>query len=126
MSPRNPGGSDSGEDIDDVLAIKSGTDGVPLNVRVKAYMDLKQVCIPAYINDTLCVRVLQNVKAHLHFVLKGDLLWTKNGLGYSVACVLRNILWRGRKISQVLIDQAHQTIGHFGPFKTLKYIQGSF
>ncbi|KIJ33101.1 hypothetical protein M422DRAFT_264972 [Sphaerobolus stellatus SS14] len=76
MSPRTPGGSDPGEDIDDVLAIKSGTDGVPLNVRVKAYMDLKQVCIPAYINDTLCVTVLQNVKAHLHFVLKGDLLWT--------------------------------------------------
>ncbi|KIJ35479.1 hypothetical protein M422DRAFT_262255 [Sphaerobolus stellatus SS14] len=74
------------EDIDNVLAIESGADGVPLKVRVKTDIDLRQVFTPASINNTLCMRVLQDVKAHLHFALKDKLLWTKNSLGHSVVC----------------------------------------
>ena len=52
------------EDSDDVLTIESGADGMPLKARVKTDIDMRQVFIPAYTNDTLCVRVLLDVKAH--------------------------------------------------------------
>jgi len=43
-------------------------------------------------------------------------------MGRDVVCIPRKAFLKGRRLVEVIIDQAHSTIGHFGQFHTSRYI----
>ena len=50
----------------------------------------------------------------------------KNQLKQDVICIPRDIFQKGRRLVEVIIDHAHQVIGHYSQLKTLDYIQRSY
>jgi len=47
----------------------------------------------------------------------------KNQMSRNVVCIPRRAFLKGRRLVEVIINQAHSTIGHFGQFHTSRYIQ---
>ena len=41
-------------------------------------------------------------------------------------CIPRDAFQQGRRLIEIIIDHAHQTIGHYGQWKTLNYIRCSY
>src|SRR6266481_3107813 len=114
--------SESSND-DSLLAIESGTDGNSLWINVERNVDLAHIIHKHYHEDTVFAKVLECPKAHPHFGIRGKLIWTKCQMGRDVVCILRKAFLRGRRLVEIIIDQAHTTIGHFGQFHTSRYIQ---
>ena len=52
--------------------------------------------------------------------------WTKNQLKCDVICIPWDTFQRGRRLIEIIIDHAHQTIGNYGPWKTSNYIPCSY
>jgi len=44
-------------------------------------------------------------------------------MGRDVVCIPRKAFHRGRRLVEIIIDQAHSIIGHFGQFHTSRYIR---
>jgi transposase InsO family protein len=107
----------------DLLAIESGADGQSLRVSVERDVNLARIVRKWYHEDTVFAKILQNPEAHPRFGISHGLIWTKNQLGRDVVCLPRKAFLRGRRLVEVIIDQAHTTIGHFGQLGTSKYIR---
>jgi len=69
------------------------------------------------------MKVLSHPEAHLHFGIKDRLVWTKNQMGQDTVCLPRKAFIRGRRLIEVILDQAHTTIGHFGQLSTSRYVR---
>ena len=50
----------------------------------------------------------------------------KNQLKRDVICIPWDAFQRGRRLIEIIINHAHQTIGHYGQWKTSNYIQRSY
>ena len=68
------------------------------------------------------MKVLHHPEAHPHFGIKDQLIWTKNQMGRDIVCVPRKAFIQGRWLIEVILDQAHTTIGHFGQLSTSCYM----
>jgi len=75
-----------------------------------------------YIKDPLLSKVLENVAHHKSFEIIEDLIYTHNRAGDSVLCI-PSIIQKKRRLTEVIIAQAHEILGHFGPQKTADYIR---
>ena len=64
--------------------------------------------------------------AYPRFSIQEGLIWMKNQLKCDVICIPRDAFQRGRRLIEIIIDHAHQTIGHYGQWKTSKYFQWSY
>src|SRR6266481_2706181 len=104
--------SESSND-DSLLAIESGMDGHSLWINVERNVDLAHIVRKHYQEDTVFAKVLECPKAHPHFGIRGKLIWTKSQMGRDVVCIPRKAFLRGRRLVEIIIDQAHTTIGHF-------------
>ncbi|KIJ40536.1 hypothetical protein M422DRAFT_256510 [Sphaerobolus stellatus SS14] len=78
-----------------------------------------------YVNDNLLSKVVADVSVHKQFAMCDKLLFTKNQLGRDVLCIPEDAFQKGRRLVEIIIDQAHKIIGHFGAYKTAKYIRRS-
>src|SRR6266481_3859430 len=114
--------SESSND-DSLLAIESGMDGHSLWINVERNVDLAHIVRKHYHEDTVFAKVLECPKAHPHFGIRGKLIWTKSQMGRDVVCIPQKAFLRGRRLVEIIIDQAHTTIGHFGQFHTSRYIR---
>jgi len=74
-----------------------------------------------YPKDLLLSKVLENVTHHKNFEITEDLIYTHNCAGDSVLCI-PSIVQKKRRLTEVIIAQAHKVLGHFGPQKTVDYI----
>jgi len=111
---------------DDVTVIASSNDGTPLQVHVEESMDLRKVLQDAYNKDTICTKILALPEAHPRFSIHEGLIWTKNQLKWDIICIPKDVFQRGRRLVEIIIDHAHQVIGHYSQFKTSDYIQRSY
>ena len=104
-------------------AFESGADGQSLHAHVERDVNLLHVVHKFYHEDTVFAKVLAHPEAHQHFWVRDHLIWTKNQMGRDVVCIPQRAFLKGRRLVEVIIDQAHSTIGHFGQFHTSHYIQ---
>jgi len=74
-----------------------------------------------YKHDPLFIKVLNDPTNYANYWLFKGLLYTCNRVGQDVIC-LPNTLYHKRKIHEIIIDDAHRIVGHFGADKTLSYI----
>ncbi|KIJ34036.1 hypothetical protein M422DRAFT_263998 [Sphaerobolus stellatus SS14] len=116
-----------GEEIDhniedDVLVFNSGADKVNLHQHMEGDNSFLDIVRNNYINDNLLSKVVADVSVHKQFAMRDKLLFTKNQLGRDVLCILEDAFLRGKRLVEIIIDQAHKIIGHFGAYKTAKYI----
>ena len=62
----------------------------------------------------------------MRFWIKQGLLFTKNNLLRDVICISPRAIHKGKQLIKIIIDHAHNIIGHFGEFKTAQYIRRYF
>jgi hypothetical protein len=116
----------SQEDDEDVLVFESNSDGTNLRQRIERDNSFLTIVTWNYSKDNLFNKVIQDINAHKRFSLCNDLLFTKNQLGIDVLCIPENAFLRGRRLVEIIIDQAHQIIDYFGIYKTARYICKSY
>jgi hypothetical protein len=75
-----------------------------------------------YPSDPLYSKVLDNVAHHANFEVINGLLYTKNRPGEKVLCI-PSVIYRERRLTEIVIVQAHEILGHFGPQKTAEYVR---
>ena len=63
-------------------------------------------------------KILENPKAHAKFGVKEGLIFKKNNLSRDVICISPKVIHKGKRLIEIIIDHAHNIIGHFGQFKT--------
>ena len=68
------------------------------------------------------MKVLHHPEAHPCFGIKDRLIWKKNQMGRDIVCIPRKAFIWGRRLVEVILDQAHTTIGHFGQLSTSRYV----
>ena len=74
-----------------------------------------------YTEDPLFAKVKENSERFNRFQWQDDLLYLDRVEGLPVLCIPR-AKHGSRKLTEMVIDQAHQTIGHAGNERTNKYI----
>ena len=89
-------------------------------------MDLRAVVKNAYCKDTICAKIITQPDAYPRFGIWEGLIWTKNQLKCDVICIPQDAFQRGRRLIETIINHAHQTIGHYGQWKTSNNIQQSY
>ncbi len=122
MNNRTSDSTSESSDDDLLLAIESGMYRHSLRTNVERNVDLARIVRKHYHEDTIFVKVLECPTVHLRFGIRDRLIWTKNQMGRDVVCIPRKAFLRGRRLVEIIIDQAHTTIGHFGQFHTSRYI----
>ena len=71
-------------------------------------------------------KILENPKACAKFGVKEGLIFMKNNLSQDVICVSPKAIHKGKRLIEIIIDHAHNIIGHFGQCKTSQYIRRYF
>ena len=74
----------------------------------------------------ICAKIIAQPDAYPRFGIQEGLIWTKNQLKHDVICIPWDTFQRGRRLIEIIIDHAHQTIGHYSQWKTSNYIQQSY
>jgi hypothetical protein len=74
-----------------------------------------------YTLDLLYLKVLENIDHHQSFEIIDGLLYTHNRAGTSVLCI-PSVILNKQQLTEVIIAQAHEVLGHFGLQKTMDYI----
>ena len=104
------------------LAIDSGANGQSLHTTVERDINLTSIACKAYRDDPLFTKILSHPEAHPHFGIHDQLIWTKNQMGRDIVCIPQQSYLRGRRLIEVILDQAHHTIGHASQIGTSCYI----
>lgn len=78
-----------------------------------------------YEHDPIFGKVLLSPSAYKEYVIHEGFIYTRNRMGESVLCLPHGKLGK-RWLTQIAIDIAHETVGHFGPHKTSEYVRRWF
>ena len=111
---------------EDTIVYTSGNDGKPLLASIEKEFNLNQVIRKFYQQDKRYSKILENPKAHAEFGIKEGLIFTKNNLSWDVICISPKAIHKGKQLIEIIIDHAHNIIGHSGQFKTSQYIRRYF
>jgi len=93
-----------------------------LHPQVEGDLSILESIKHGYQKDPLFSKVLDNVGHHKNFKVLSDLLYTCNCADASVLCVL-SVIHDKRQITEVVISQAHEVLGHYGLQKTVDYVR---
>jgi hypothetical protein len=93
-----------------------------LRPRVEGDRSLLEDIKNRYPDDPLMSKVLHNIGHHKNFEVIKDLLYTRNRAGESVLCI-PSVVAKKRRLTEVIIAQAHEVLGHLGPQKSADYIR---
>ncbi|KAF8626390.1 hypothetical protein AX15_004888 [Amanita polypyramis BW_CC] len=74
----------------------------------------------AYSKDKFLAHIWEHTDRFNKFMKQKDLLWTNNRMGLRVICVPDSLL-KGKSLKGLVLEACHQTIGHLGAERTLKY-----
>ncbi|KAL1944124.1 hypothetical protein VTO73DRAFT_3309 [Trametes versicolor] len=118
--PSSPVGSPSGITVQDALA-----SGPPLQHTMGGTPGFMDAVRAAYADDRTFSKVLANPAAHPTFTLREGLLYVKTRLGFESLCIPFGRLGK-RALTELVIDQAHVALGHFGTQKTSEYVRRWF
>src|SRR5258706_480262 len=92
------------------MAWSSGSPLTPLEVHLEGD-DFLAVIRNAYNEDTLFSKILLHPEHHPRFTIKNNLIYIKNTVGNAVV-VVPEALSKGRRVTEIAIDQAHRIISH--------------
>ncbi len=109
--------SDPAPTVWDTLA-----NGPPLQKTMEDVHGFLEAIKKGYQMDTFFSHVLQNPSMHKNFVMCGNFMYMANGRGGQVLCLPRT-KFKQQTTTQIVIDQAHETLGHFGAQKTVEYLR---
>ena len=99
--------------------------GPPLQARVEKIDGFMKSVQTQYAKDPTFRKVLENPAAHKAFTLREGLLFTTNRQQEPVLCLPIGTVGK-RTITQIAIDLAHTTVGHFSALKTSEYARRWF
>ena len=102
--------------------IAASNDSKSLQTHVEVMIDLQAIIKNTYCKDTICAKIIAQPDAHPRFSIQEGLIWTKNQLKHDVICIPWDTFQSGRRLIEIIIDHAHQTIGHYSQWKTSNYI----
>jgi transposase InsO family protein len=91
----------------------------------KMIKDIFKAIAKAYKKDHFFSKIWKEPSQFNKFMLHKSLLWTNNRMGNKVVCV-PNGLMDGKSLRGVVIDSCHQTTGHSGLNRSMKYVQRWF
>ena len=102
------------------------TDKLPaIDLSNRAIRDIFNTMAMAYKEDRFFSKIWKDPGCYDKFTLNKGLLWTKNRADNKVVCV-PNGLVDGKAIRGAIIDLCHQTTGHSGLNRTIKYMRRWF
>src|SRR6266481_700406 len=108
---------------DEPIAFTSGANGQSLRAHVERDINLARLVRRYYREDPVFSKVLSQPGAHRCFGIRDKLIWMKGQMGREVVCLPWKAFIQGRRLVEVIIDQAHSTIGHYGQLPTSWYIR---
>jgi hypothetical protein len=76
----------------------------------------------SYKQDSLFSKVLRKMEHHKNFDVIDDLIYTHNLARDRVLCIPA-IVHDKRRLTEIILTQSHQALGHLGPQKTSEYIR---
>ncbi|KZV59607.1 hypothetical protein PENSPDRAFT_595137, partial [Peniophora sp. CONT] len=79
----------------------------------------------AYEKDALFSKIKDKIDQYPSFTSREDLLYMKNRAGNEVLCIPR-AKGAKRRLTEMVLDQAHQLLGHLGPYRTNEYVRTFF
>ncbi|RDX44551.1 hypothetical protein OH76DRAFT_1359410, partial [Lentinus brumalis] len=97
--------------------------GDPLDETIQADADLWQAIKDAYADDPLYKKVVANPAAYANFQVKDGILYVRTRLGFDCVCIPRTRYKGRRRLTEIVLDTGHRTIGHLGPRKTNEYLR---
>ena len=95
-------------------------------MHVKESLNLRRVLWDVFHKDTICSKILAHLESHPRFGIQEGLIWTKNQLKQDIIYIPKEVFQRGRWLVKIIINHAHQVIGHYSQFKTSDYIRQSY
>ena len=102
----------------DTITHMSANSGKPLLMLIEKAFDLNKTIMKFYWQDKIYSKILENLKAHARFGVKQGLIFTKNNLSRDVICISPKAIHKAKQLIEIIIDHAHNIIGHFGQFQT--------
>ena len=87
--------------------------------------NLEKLCRKAYTSDKIFKKILTHPKDHKSFEVKNGLIYHSANSETQRLCIPHSEFW-GRKITKLVIDQVHQTVGHMGTHITENYARRYF
>jgi hypothetical protein len=91
----------------------------------ESHPDVEKLCREAYPEDKLFGKIMSKPKDHPSFTVADKLIHRKNNSGNRVLCI-PDCNVRGRKLTELVIDQAHRVVGHMGTRITENYVRQYF
>lgn len=102
------------------VAWNSGSPAIPLQVRLEGE-DFLDVVRKGYTGDTLFSKIIAKVEHYPQYSIRNGVLYFTNAVGNPVIAILGS-LSKGRRVTEIAIDQAHRIIGHKAARKTHDYL----
>jgi hypothetical protein len=94
----------------------------PLQPRVEGADGFLHAVRASYEKDKLFGKILAKPSEYAAFLIKNKLIYTKTRIGAQVLCIPSGTL-QSKNLRQIVIETAHQTLGHFGPQKMSDYVR---
>jgi Integrase zinc binding domain len=110
-------------DNNDIAITAASSDGTTLRTKVEGSMDLPKILPDTYHKGAMFSKIMAHPDAHKKFGIRDRLIWTKNQLRRNIVCMPWNVFHEGRRMIEIIIDHAHQTVGHYSQLKTLNYVR---
>src|SRR5258706_12639190 len=106
------------------MAWSYGSPPTPLEVHLEGD-DFLVVIRNAYNEDTLFSKILLHPEHHPRFTIKNNLIYIKNTVG-NVVIAVPEALSKGRRVTEIVIDQAHRIVGHTATRRIRDYLSRWF
>ena len=114
------------QEDDDTIAYTSGNNGKPLLMLIEKEFYTNKIIMKFYQQVKIYSKILENPKAYMRFGIKQGLIFTKNNLSRDVICLSPKAIHKGKWLIEIIINHAHNIIGHFGQFKIAQCIRRYF
>jgi transposase InsO family protein len=110
----------------DLEALDAPTSGKPFSTILEEDLNIIPLVKQGYALDSTFSKVLEHSDAHPRFKIRDGLIWTTNQLHREVLCIPFAVKHNGRRLVEIIIDHAHNVMGHFGHYKTTQYVRRTY
>jgi hypothetical protein len=114
------------DDTHDMTVGEALQNGPSLRKVVLGDKTFLQAVKDGYSEDSVFSKVIDNPGHYPIFRVMDGIIHIKNRLGEECMCIPRSLLKGKRSLPEIVIDHAHQTLGHLGPQKTSEYARRWF
>jgi hypothetical protein len=94
----------------------------PLDMQINELKGIEESIQQGYKEDKLFSKILEEPDRYSTFIMRDNLMYSTNFEGREVLCIPRTMHDR-RRLTEIIIDQGHMILGHFGTQKTSEYIR---